>query len=113
LHQKRGYGIIDTSFQGDPEKQGSTSNSTTALIRRRNSRGFTHITLIAMQEGTIARLTDKGFGFIKVEGRDKDLFFHSNELVNCKFDELQEGDKMTFEIAESPKGPNAVKVSRA
>jgi len=66
-----------------------------------------------MQEGTIARLTDKGFGFITVAGREKDLFFHSNELVNVQFDELREGDKLTFEIAESPKGPNAVKISRA
>lgn len=66
-----------------------------------------------MQTGTIARLTDKGFGFIKCEGREKDLFFHSTELVGVTFDELREGDTMTFEIAESPKGPNAVKVSRA
>jgi CspA family cold shock protein len=66
-----------------------------------------------MQTGTIARLTDKGFGFIKCEGREKDLFFHSSELVGVTFDELREGDTMTFEIAESPKGPNAVKVSRA
>jgi CspA family cold shock protein len=66
-----------------------------------------------MQEGTIASLTDKGFGFIKVEGREKDLFFHSNELVDVSFDSLQEGDKVTFEIADSPKGPNAVKVSKA
>ena len=65
-----------------------------------------------MQTGTIARLTDKGFGFIKIEGREKDLFFHSNELVNVRFDELREGDKVTFEEADSPKGPNAVKVSR-
>ena len=68
--------------------------------------------LIAMQEGTIARLTDKGFGFIKVEGQEKDLFFHSNELTNVQFDELREGDKLSFEVAQSPKGPNAVKVSR-
>ena len=65
-----------------------------------------------MQEGTIARVTDKGFGFIKVEGQEKDLFFHSNELVNIAFDDLREGDKVTFEIAESPKGLNAVKVSK-
>ena len=65
-----------------------------------------------MQKGTIARLTDKGFGFIKVEGREKDLFFHSNELVNVKFDELREGDMVEFEIADSPKGPNAIKVSK-
>jgi len=66
-----------------------------------------------MQTGTIARLTDKGFGFISREGQEKDLFFHSNELVGVTFDALREGDKMTFEVAESPKGLNAVKVSKA
>ena len=66
-----------------------------------------------MQTGTIARLTDKGFGFIKREGQEKDLFFHSNELVGVSFDELREGDTLSFEVADSPKGPNAVKVSRA
>lgn len=66
-----------------------------------------------MQQGTIARLTDRGFGFIKVDGQEKDIFFHSKELVNAQFDELREGDKVTFDIAESPKGPNAVKVNRA
>ena len=65
-----------------------------------------------MQEGTIARLTDKGFGFISRDGQEKDLFFHSNELLNVKFDELREGDKVSFEVGESPKGPNAIKVSR-
>jgi CspA family cold shock protein len=65
-----------------------------------------------MQQGTIARVTDKGFGFIKCEGQEKDLFFHSNELVGVAFDDLREGDKVTFEIADSPKGPNAVQVSR-
>jgi CspA family cold shock protein len=65
-----------------------------------------------MQEGTIARLTDKGFGFISREGQEKDLFFHSNELMNVKFDELREGDKVSFEVGESPKGPNAIKVSK-
>ena len=65
-----------------------------------------------MQTGTIARVTDKGFGFIKIEGREKDLFFHSNELVGVQFDALREGDKVTFETADSPKGPNAIKVSK-
>lgn len=66
-----------------------------------------------MQTGTIARLTDKGFGFIKVDGQEKDLFFHSSELIGVTFDELREGDKLTFEVGSGPKGPNAVKVSRA
>jgi cold shock protein len=65
-----------------------------------------------MQEGTIARLTDKGFGFIKIEGQDKDLFFHSNEVVGTTFDELREGDRVSFEMGDGPKGPNALKVSR-
>lgn len=65
-----------------------------------------------MQEGTIARLTDRGFGFIAREGEEKDLFFHSNELKNVEFNELKEGDKVTFEVAEGPKGPNATNVSR-
>ncbi len=65
-----------------------------------------------MQTGTIARLTDKGFGFIKRDGQEKDLFFHSNELVGVSFDALREGDTLSFEVADSPKGPNAVKVSK-
>lgn len=66
-----------------------------------------------MQEGIIARLTDRGFGFIKREGADKDLFFHSNELKNVEFKDLREGDRVTFEVSESPKGPNATNVNRA
>lgn len=66
-----------------------------------------------MQEGTIARLTDRGFGFIKQEDAEKDLFFHSNELKNVQFNDLREGDKVTFEIAEGPKGLNAVNINRA
>jgi len=63
--------------------------------------------------GTIKRLTDKGFGFITAEGLAKDLFFHSNALVGVTFDELKEGDEVSFETEESPKGLNAVNVQRA
>jgi len=62
--------------------------------------------------GTIKTLTDRGFGFISRENETKDLFFHSKELVGVTFDELKVGDKVTFEVAEGEKGPNAVKVSR-
>jgi len=65
-----------------------------------------------MTQGTIARLTDRGFGFIAREGEEKDLFFHSNELQGVEFNDLKEGDKVTFELAQGPKGPSAVKVSR-
>ncbi len=68
-----------------------------------------------MQNGTVIKKNDKGFGFIKVDGSqegDKDLFFHSNELQNISFDELQEGDKVSFTIGDSPKGKNALGVSK-
>jgi CspA family cold shock protein len=63
--------------------------------------------------GTIKKLTDKGFGFITAESMGKDLFFHSNALVGVSFDELREGDSVSFEAEESPKGMNAVNVQRA
>ena len=66
-----------------------------------------------MQTGKIARLTDRGFGFITREGEEKDLFFHSNELVDVQFNELREGDELTFEVTEGPKGPSASQVRKA
>ena len=43
-----------------------------------------------MAEGTIKRLTDKGFGFIDIGG-DKDMFFHATNVEGVRFDELNEG----------------------
>jgi len=63
--------------------------------------------------GTIKKLTDKGFGFITAPELGKDLFFHSNALVGVTFDELREGDALSFETEESQKGLNAVNVQRA
>ena len=66
-----------------------------------------------METGTIKKLvSDRGFGFITREGESKDLFFHSKELQGVEFADLREGDKVQFEVGESPKGPNAVNVSR-
>lgn len=63
--------------------------------------------------GVIKKKTDKGFGFIAVEGQSKDLFFHGNSLVGVSFDQIKEGDNVTFESEESPKGLNAVNVQLA
>ena len=60
-------------------------------------------------EGTIKRLTDKGFGFIDV-GTDKDLFFHSSSLEGVSYDDLREGQKVSFNKAQGQKGPCAENV---
>jgi len=61
-----------------------------------------------MPEGTIKKLTDKGFGFIKTN--DKDLFFHSKALQGVQFDDLQEGQKVSYTEGRGPKGPCAENV---
>lgn len=62
--------------------------------------------------GVIKKKTDKGFGFIAVEGQEKDLFFHGNSLVGVTFDEIREGDAVSFDVEDSPKGKNAVNVKK-
>jgi len=65
-----------------------------------------------MEKGKIARLMDKGYGFIAREGEEKDLFFHSNSLQGVEFNDLKEGDEVTFDIEQGQKGPAAVNVTR-
>ncbi|QDV70153.1 Cold shock protein CspB [Rosistilla carotiformis] len=62
-----------------------------------------------MAEGTIKRVTDKGFGFIDTGGA-KDLFFHSSALEGVRFDDLREGQRVSFEEGRGPKGPCAENV---
>ena len=65
-----------------------------------------------MNNATIKKLSEKGFGFLKVEGREKDLFFHATGLVGgLDFNQLKEGQKVTFEdIENNGKGDTAVGV---
>jgi CspA family cold shock protein len=62
-----------------------------------------------MAEGIIKKLTDKGFGFINT-GKEKDLFFHSKNLQGVSFDELHEGQKVSYTEGRGPKGPCAENV---
>ena len=62
-----------------------------------------------MAEGTIKRLTDKGFGFIE-DGSDKDMFFHRSNLDGVSFDQLQEGQRVSYTEGRGPKGPRAENV---
>jgi CspA family cold shock protein len=67
-------------------------------------------------KGKIARLTDRGFGFITPnEGATgKDLFFHARSLADgLMYDSLKEGDEVTYDVEEGDKGPAAVNVKLA
>ena len=62
-------------------------------------------------QGTIKKLTDKNFGFIALEGAD-DLFFHANNLDGVDFDQLREGDSVSFEVEKTEKGDAAVNIKK-
>jgi cold shock protein len=63
-----------------------------------------------MAEGTIKKLTDKGYGFINT-GSDKDLFFHSSAVQGVSFEELHEGQKVSYTEGRGKKGPCAENVT--
>ena len=62
-----------------------------------------------MAEGTIKRLTDKGFGFIDTGG-GQDMFFHSSDLEGVSYEELHEGQRVSYTEGRGPKGPRAENV---
>lgn len=62
-----------------------------------------------MSQGTIKRLTDKGFGFIANES-GTDLFFHMSAVEGTRFEQLREGQKVSFNEGHGPKGPRAENV---
>jgi CspA family cold shock protein len=58
-----------------------------------------------VSEGTIKKLTDKGFGFIA--GERGDIFFHSSALIGVSFDALREGQAVHYNEGSGPKGTRA------
>ncbi len=63
-----------------------------------------------MQSGTVKFFNEtKGFGFIKSDSSNEDIFVHVSGLI----DEIKENDKVTFEVEQGRKGPNAVNVQLA
>ena len=65
---------------------------------------------MASMSGTIKRLVrDKGFGFISAGGAEE-YFFHSSACSGMRFDDLREGQQVTFDVGRGPKGPRAENV---
>ncbi len=63
--------------------------------------------LVKMEHGTVKFFNNaKGFGFITPDDNSKDVFVHKNDLI----DRIKDGDKVVYDVEESPKGLNAVKV---
>ena len=54
----------------------------------------------------------KGFGFIERGDKQKDVFVHISAVKDAGMDGLDEGQAMTFEIEEGPKGPNATNLQK-
>lgn len=67
-----------------------------------------------METGTVKTVTDKAFGFITIEGQEKDIFFHENSLEGDLAErKLKVGDVVTFDVEETPKGLNATNIKLA
>jgi CspA family cold shock protein len=68
-----------------------------------------------MASGTIKTITDRGFGFIRPDEGREDIFFHRSSLVGVSFEQLRQGDQVTFTAENDPrgKGPRAADVQLA
>lgn len=62
-----------------------------------------------MPEGKIKTLTDKGFGFISTDS-GKDIFFHSSNVEGVSYEELRQGQQVSYTEGRGPKGPRAENV---
>ncbi len=65
-----------------------------------------------MENGTVKRLTDKGFGFIETAS-GKDMFFHKSSVEGVSYESLQVGQPVSFTEARGAKGPRAENVRPA
>ena len=67
-----------------------------------------------MSSGTVKWFNDsKGFGFITQDGGEPDVFVHHTSIQGEGFKSLKEGDKVTFDVGQGPKGPQASNVMKS
>lgn len=65
-----------------------------------------------MATGTVKKVTARGYGFIETEESEDDIFYHESSLEGeLEERKLKEGDKVSFDIEETPKGKNATNIS--
>ncbi len=60
-----------------------------------------------MPKGTIRRLMDRGYGFIKTE-HEEDIFFHRNDIEGVEFSSLREGQEVEFEMGRGTSLPEVI-----
>ena len=57
-----------------------------------------------MADGTIKTVTDRGFGFIQPTNGHEDVFFHRSALMDVAFEQVRQGDRVTFTAENDPRG---------
>jgi cold shock protein len=66
---------------------------------------------MARETGTVERfMDDKGFGFIKPDNGEKDVFVHHSAIGGTGFKSLAQGQRVEFDLVQDPKGPRAENV---
>ena len=55
----------------------------------------------------------KGYGFIEREDKEKDVFVHTSAVRDAGMNSLEEGQEVTFDVEDGPKGPNATNIKSA
>jgi len=55
----------------------------------------------------------KGFGFIEREDKEKDVFVHVSAVRDAGMEGLEDGQALTFDVEDGPKGPNAVRLQKS
>ena len=69
--------------------------------------------VIFLAKGTVKWFNDaKGFGFVRMDD-GKEVFVHYSAIVDKGFKSLAEGDTISFDVVEGPKGPQAANVVKA
>ncbi len=67
-----------------------------------------------LPEGSVKWFNDaKGYGFIRQDGDNRDVFVHYSAIAGEGFKTLKEGERVTFEVVQGPKGLQAANVMRA